>query len=93
MEKRLELLELSPEVRQLVGECEVTGKRTIFERDGRPVAILVSHDEYLALRETIDIANNPELRRQIEAAEDEIKRNALMLPEDLFEGGGMRDEG
>ena len=86
MEKRLELLELSPDVRQLVGECEVTGKRTIFERDGRPVAILVSHDEYLALRETIDIANNPELRRQIEAAEDEIKRNALMLPEDLFEG-------
>jgi len=84
MEKRLELLEQSPDVRQLVGECEVSGKRTIFERDGRPVAILVSHDEYLALRETIDIANNPELRRQIEAAEDEVKRNALMLPEDLF---------
>jgi PHD/YefM family antitoxin component YafN of YafNO toxin-antitoxin module len=90
MEKRLELLELSPDVRQLVGECEVTGKRTIFERDGRPVAILVSHDEYLALRETIDIANNPELRRQIEAAEDEVKRNALMLPEELFET--MNDE-
>ncbi len=84
MEKRLELLELSPDVRQLVGECEVTGKRTIFERNGRPVAILVSHDEYLALRETIDIANNAELRRQIEVAEDEVKRNALMLPEDLF---------
>ena len=90
MEKRLELLELSPDVRQLVGECEITGKRTIFERDGRPVAILVSHDEYLALRETIDIANNPELRRQIEAAEDEVKRNALMLPEELFET--MNDE-
>jgi len=71
-------------VRQLVGECEVTGKRTIFERNGRAVAILVSHDEYLALRETIDIANNAELRRQIEVAEDEVKRNALMLPEDLF---------
>ncbi|HEY8132161.1 MAG TPA: type II toxin-antitoxin system Phd/YefM family antitoxin [Thermoanaerobaculia bacterium] len=93
MEKRLELLELSPDVRQLVGECEVTGKRTIFERDGRPVAILVSHDEYLALRETIDIANNPDLRRQIEAAEDEVKRNALMLPEELFEGGRQKDEG
>jgi len=72
-------------VRQLVAECEVSGKRTLFERDGKPVAILVSYDEYLALRETIDIANNPELRRQIDAAEDELKRNALMLPEDLFE--------
>jgi PHD/YefM family antitoxin component YafN of YafNO toxin-antitoxin module len=86
MEKRLELIGLSPDVRQLVAECEVSGKRTLFERDGKPVAILVSYDEYLALRETIDIANNPELRRQIEAAEEELKRNALMLPEDLFEG-------
>ncbi|HYS55661.1 MAG TPA: hypothetical protein VER58_18020 [Thermoanaerobaculia bacterium] len=86
MEKRLELLDLPPDVRQLVAECEVSGKRTIFARDGRPVAILISHDEYLALRETIDISNNADLRRQIETAEDEVKRGALMLPEDLFEG-------
>ena len=84
MEKRLELLDLPPDVRLLVGECEVTGKRTLFARDGLPVAILVSYDEYLALRETIDIGNNAELRHQIETAEDEVKRNALMLPEDLF---------
>ena len=86
MEKRLELLDLPPDVRQLVAECEVSGKRTIFARDGRPVAILISHDEYLALRETIDISNNADLRRQIETAEDEVKRGAMMLPEDLFEG-------
>jgi PHD/YefM family antitoxin component YafN of YafNO toxin-antitoxin module len=78
------LLELSADVRQLVAECEVSGKRTRFDRDGRPVAILVSYDEYLALRETIDILNNAELRQQIGAAEDELRRNALLLPEDLF---------
>ena len=86
MDKRLELLDLPPDVRQLVAECEISGKRTVFSRDGRPVAILLSHDEYLALRETIDIANNADLRRQIETAEDEVKRGAMMLPEDLFEG-------
>ena len=84
MEKRLELLELSPDVRQLVAECEVSGKRTRFERDGKPVAILVSYDEYLALRETIDVANSADLRKQIDLGEEELKRNALMLPEDLF---------
>jgi PHD/YefM family antitoxin component YafN of YafNO toxin-antitoxin module len=84
MEKQLELLDLTPDVRQLVGECEVSGKRTVFARDGRPVAILVSYDEYLALRETIDIGKNAELRRQIETAEEEVKRGAMMLPEDLF---------
>ena len=86
MEKRLEILDLLPDVRQLVAECEVSGKRTRFERDGKPVAILVSFDEYLALRETIDISNNADLRKQIDSAEEELKRNALMLPEELFEG-------
>jgi PHD/YefM family antitoxin component YafN of YafNO toxin-antitoxin module len=86
MEKRLELLDLPPDVRQLVAECEVSGKRTVFARDGKPVAILISHDEYLALRETIEVSNNADLRRQIETAEDEVKRGAMMLPEDLFEG-------
>ena len=86
MEKRLEILDLPPDVRQLVAECEVSGKRTVFARDGRPVAILISHDEYLALRETIEVSNNADLRRQIEIAEDEVKRGAMMLPEDLFEG-------
>ena len=84
MDKRLELLDLPPDVRQLVAECEVSGKRTVFARDGRPVAILISHDEYLALRETIEVSNNADLRRQIETAEDEVKRGAMMLPEDLF---------
>ena len=84
MEKRLELLDLPPDVRQLVAECEVSGKRTLFARDGRPVAILISYDEYLALRETIEVSNNADLRRQIETAEDEVKRGAMMLPEDLF---------
>jgi PHD/YefM family antitoxin component YafN of YafNO toxin-antitoxin module len=90
MDKRLELLDLPPDVRQLVAECEISGKRTVFSRDGRPVAILLSHDEYLALRETIDIANNADLRQQIERAEEEVKRGAMMLPEDLFET--MNDE-
>ena len=91
MEKRLDLLDLPPDVRQLVGECELTGRHTVFERNGRAVVILVSYDEYLALRETIDITNDAALRASIERAEDELKRNALLLPEELFEG--MKDEG
>jgi hypothetical protein len=86
MEKRLDLLDLPPDVRQLVGECELTGRHTVFERIGRAVVILVSYDEYLALRETIDISNDAPLRAAIERAEEEVKRAAMLLPEDLFEG-------
>lgn len=84
MEKRLEVPDLPDAVRELVGECELTGKRTLFERAGRPVALLVSWDEYLALRETVDIANDSVLRERIDAADEQIRRGAMLLPEDLF---------
>ena len=86
MERRVEILDLTGEARELVRDCEITGQRTIFTRNGRDVAILVSHDEYLALRETIDIAGDAALREQIDAGEDEVKRGAMMLVEDLLEG-------
>jgi PHD/YefM family antitoxin component YafN of YafNO toxin-antitoxin module len=84
MEKRLEILDLSDAVREIVGECELTGKRTLFERNGRPVAILASYDEYVALRETIAIAADAILRARIDAADEEIRRGAMVLPEELL---------
>ena len=54
--KTIDVLDLPDGARELVGECEITGKQTVFAREGRPVAILVSFDEYLALRETIEIS-------------------------------------
>ncbi len=71
-------------MRELVGECELTGKRTLLERNGRPVAALVSYDEYLALRETVDIANDTILRGRIDAADEQVRRGAMLLPEDLL---------
>jgi mRNA-degrading endonuclease RelE of RelBE toxin-antitoxin system/PHD/YefM family antitoxin component YafN of YafNO toxin-antitoxin module len=83
MEKSLEILDLPPDVRDLVGECELTGKRTQFKRNGRPVVTLVSHDEYLALRETVEIANDVALRAQLAAAEEELAKGAVLLSEEL----------
>jgi PHD/YefM family antitoxin component YafN of YafNO toxin-antitoxin module len=82
--KRLDLLDLPPAVRELVSECELTGRQTLFERSGRPVAILISHDEYLALHETIEIGNDSDLRQRIATADEQANRGALLLPEDLF---------
>lgn len=83
MEKHLSILDLPEEARRLVGECELTGGRTIFERNERPVAMLVSYDEYLALRETIDVANDAAIRAQIDASEAAVAKNDLLLPEEL----------
>ena len=85
MDRRLELLDLADEARELVRDCEITGKRTVFTRNGRDVAILVSHDEYLALRETIEIGGDEALRSQLAAGEAEVTRGAMLLVEDLVE--------
>jgi PHD/YefM family antitoxin component YafN of YafNO toxin-antitoxin module len=75
---------LPPEVKELVGECELTGRRTLFHRGERPVAILISHDEYLALRETIQIAGDKTVMDRLRAAEAQTNRGAVLLPEELF---------
>ena len=73
--KRLDVLDLSEDARDLIRECEAKGTRTVFERGGRPVAVLVSHDEYTALRETIEIANDSLLfARLAEADEEEVEQ-------------------
>lgn len=69
--KTIEVLDLPEDARELVRECEVKGARTLFRRDGRPVAMLVSYDEYLALRETIEIANDADLGAMLNAAAEE----------------------
>jgi mRNA-degrading endonuclease RelE of RelBE toxin-antitoxin system len=72
---RLDLLDLPETTRDLIRECAVQGTRTVFERNGNPVAVLVSHDEYMALRETIDIANDSLLfARLAEADEEEVEQ-------------------
>ena len=69
--KRIDVLDLSEDARDLVRESEALGKQTLFERNGRPVAILVSYDEYLALKETIEVANDALLFAKLAEADQE----------------------
>ncbi|HYR28204.1 MAG TPA: type II toxin-antitoxin system Phd/YefM family antitoxin [Thermoanaerobaculia bacterium] len=82
---RIDLLDLPEAARDLVRECEARGERTLFERNGRAVAVLVSYDEYLALRETIDLVNAPLVYARLETADEEVRRGKMMLVEDLLE--------
>ena len=81
--KHVDILELPDELRTVVHECELTGRQTVFERNQRPVAILTSYDEYLALRETIAISNDARLRALIKLADDQAQRGEIDLFENL----------
>lgn len=69
--KRIDVLDLPEETRDLIRECEARGEQTAFARNGRPVAMLISYDEYNAMRETLDIANNALLYAKIAEADNE----------------------
>ena len=76
--KRIDLLDLPEDARDLVRDCEAKGERTIFERSERPVAVLVSWDEYLALRETIEIANDSLFFARLAEADQQIERGEFI---------------
>ncbi len=82
-EETIDLPEAEAAVRELVSACEVAGRRTLFRRGGRPVAVLVSWDEYLSLRETIEIAADPAEIAAIGRAEGEVRVGALITLEEL----------
>jgi PHD/YefM family antitoxin component YafN of YafNO toxin-antitoxin module/mRNA-degrading endonuclease RelE of RelBE toxin-antitoxin system len=78
--KTIDVFDLPDGARELVGECEITGRQTLFQRHGRSVAILISHDEYVALRETIEIAADPKLREKLTVAETEVAKGEIDEP-------------
>ena len=81
--KRVDILDLPDVLRTTVHECELTGMQTVFERNGRAVAILTSYDEYVALQETIAIANDARLRALMKLADDQAQRGEFDLFENL----------
>lgn len=76
----MDVFDLPEGVRTLIAECEVSGRQTVFEREGRRTAVLVSWDEYLALRETIEIANDPRSLAAIRKAGAEASREEPVQP-------------
>jgi PHD/YefM family antitoxin component YafN of YafNO toxin-antitoxin module len=80
----LDILSLDESLRRLVSETEILGRRTLFSRNGKRVAVLLSHDEFLALNETLDIATGEAIRSRLEIAEEQVRRGQLLAVEDLF---------
>ena len=88
MEKRLELLDLPPDVRQLVAECEVSGKRTLFARDGRPVPwvrvyeipsyVSFSHKAHLEAGATCQTCHGPVAEHERVARETDLSMTGCM---------------
>jgi prevent-host-death family protein len=72
--KTLPLAEAKAKLSRLVDRVEKTDEEVLITRNGRPVAVLVSPDEYESWKETRAIKSNAALMREIRRGLRDLKR-------------------
>ena len=65
--KILPIAEAKAKLSQLVAEVSRTDEEVGITRNGRAVAVLVSHDEFESWKETATVLSDPEFRDQVRA--------------------------
>jgi prevent-host-death family protein len=69
MSETLPLSSVQARLCELVGRVEAQHDRVVVTRDGRPVAVLISHADLESLEKTLAVLSDPTLMRQIRASE------------------------
>lgn len=63
---------------ELVDEVVATGAELVITKHGRPAAVLIAHDEYEGLVETLNILSDPDAMAALEEAESDIEAGRLV---------------
>lgn len=63
---------------ELVDEVAATGAELVITKHGRPVAVLIAHDEYEELVETLNILSDPDAMAALAEAESDIEAGRLV---------------
>ena len=73
MTKNISLKQLRPKLPEVIEEIDSKMDRFIITKRGKPVAYMMSIDDYESLIETIDILSNAGLMKKIKRAELELR--------------------
>ena len=82
----LSLSEAKMKLSALTASVNATDEEVIITKNGKPVAVLVSPDEFESWRETIHVQSDAELMREIKHGLVSLKKNktSLYTLEELF---------
>ncbi len=83
MVNTITLKELRPELPQVIKDIDTKLDRYIVIKRGKPVAVMMSPDDYDGLLETIDILSDKETVSRIKKARREIKEGKTISLEEL----------
>jgi prevent-host-death family protein len=72
MAETLPLSSVKAHLSELVDRVEDQHDRVVLTRNGKPAAVLISHDDLESLEETLSILSDPTLMAQIHESEQEL---------------------
>ena len=68
---------LRPKLPKVIEDIDSKMDRFIITKRGRPVALMMSIDDYESLLETIDILSSKALMKRVKTAKSDIKNNNI----------------
>ncbi|MFH0764210.1 MAG: type II toxin-antitoxin system Phd/YefM family antitoxin [Candidatus Omnitrophota bacterium] len=74
MTRNVTLKALRPRLPRIIDDIDSKMDRFVITRRGKPVALMMSVDDYESLLETLDILGDKGLMKKIRKAEAEIKK-------------------
>lgn len=83
MVNTITLKELRPELPEVIKDIDSKLDRFIVTKRGKPVAVMMSPDDYEGLLETIEILSDKETAKRIKEAKREIKEGKTVSLEKL----------
>ncbi len=83
MVNTITLKELRPELPAVIKGIDAKLDRYIITKRGKPVAVMMSPDDYEGLLETIEILSDKETARRIKKAKREMKEGKTVSLKDL----------
>ena len=89
MPKVVPLTEARASLSDLLDAVEREHEQVIITRNGRPVALLVSPDEWESMEETIDVLSDPELMAVLEESERDVQAGRVYEWEDVKRDLGL----
>jgi len=84
MSKTLTLSEAKARLSELVARVEQTEEELVITRNGRPVAVLVSAEEFESWKETRDIQRSPALMQEIKQGLSQLEKGQSFSFEEIF---------
>jgi len=83
MTKSVTLKNLRPKLPRIIDEVDSKMDRFIITKRGKPVAMIMSVDDYENIIETLDILSNAGLAKKIKQAEEDVRRGKVKTLEKI----------